>query len=281
MADERSPAGNTEKRVYQIWHDPGGHPSKMFEIRHGLHLAFPGGYVHVANVRASSLKEAAELATTDFDSKASPLTFWKEWKDKPGVETFKIPGMERLRDLWGGDVIVSPGGQPYRYDELDGFTAIPRQPDLAHPAPFQQGDDAKGSDRRPPRSLTRQIPALLRTAIARVSSFLKPSITHPPPGRDEGMHVAEAAAPRLRMNHAADSYAGLMNDLEAFADEFDRLALTAEQKALTKAFGQYVAGEAHGTIKYLTAEALRPDSAPDPAHRAQFQKRDPDKGLDR
>ncbi len=83
MADERSPAADTQKQVYQIWHDPGDHPSKMFEIRHAMRLPFPSGYVHVANVRASSLKEAAELATSDFDPNASsPLTFWQ---DKPGA----------------------------------------------------------------------------------------------------------------------------------------------------------------------------------------------------
>jgi hypothetical protein len=85
----------------------------------------------------------------------------------------------------------------------------------------------------------------------------------------------------LRMNHAADSYTGLMHDLEAFADEFARLARTPEQKALAKGFGEYVAGDAHNTIKYLTAEALRPHAAADNAHRAQFQQPDDATGLDR
>jgi hypothetical protein len=73
-----------------------------------------------------------------------------------------------------------------------------------------------------------------------------------------------SAAPPLRMNYAADCYAALMSELEAAADEFQRLARTPEQKALAKGFGEYVAGKAHSTIKYLTAEALRPDSVPAP-----------------
>jgi hypothetical protein len=53
----------------------------------------------------------------------------------------------------------------------------------------------------------------------------------------------------------ADVLDGLMSRLEAFSDEFERLAHTDEQKALAGAFGDLVA-EVHTGIRYM-AEATR------------------------
>src|SRR5206468_4052268 len=52
----------------------------------------------------------------------------------------------------------------------------------------------------------------------------------------------------------------LMTQLEAFSDEFARLARTKEQTALAKGFGEFV-GEAHTSIAYI-AEASRQHGSP-------------------
>jgi hypothetical protein len=68
------------------------------------------------------------------------------------------------------------------------------------------------------------------------------------------------------LNVAGDVYAGLMNQLEAAADEFVRQASTPEQAALAKGFADFVAGDAHTSLKYLTGLAVaanRPDAMPD------------------
>ncbi len=88
-----------------------------------------------------------------------------------------------------------------------------------------------------------------------------------------------------------------MTQLEAFGDEFARLAKTSEQKVLAEAFGEFVADEAHTAIRYIaevtrqhgpvgsgpqekdrqgiaaTAQAAIPDSS----HRAQYRRRDHDR----
>jgi acyl-CoA reductase-like NAD-dependent aldehyde dehydrogenase len=53
----------------------------------------------------------------------------------------------------------------------------------------------------------------------------------------------------------ADVVVALMSRLEAFGDEFARLAHTKEQKLLAEAYGELV-GEAHTSIVYI-AEASR------------------------
>ena len=77
-------------------------------------------------------------------------------------------------------------------------------------------------------------------------------------GPDAGLQAVQAlpssadnAPPDLR----ADVLDGLMSRLEAFGDEFGRLAQTTEQKALAEAFGVLVA-EVHSSIVSI-AEATR------------------------
>lgn len=54
----------------------------------------------------------------------------------------------------------------------------------------------------------------------------------------------------------ADVLDALMTRLEAFGDEFERLATTGEQKTLARAFGDLVA-EVHSAIKYIVEETYQ------------------------
>ena len=62
----------------------------------------------------------------------------------------------------------------------------------------------------------------------------------------------------------ADVVASLMSQLEAFGDEFARLARTKEQKLLAEAFGELV-GEVHTSIAYIAEASRQHGPAGDPA----------------
>jgi hypothetical protein len=65
-------------------------------------------------VRASSLKQAVEMATHSYDPNTVPHI--TSWPDKRSVQAFQRPCMDYIRDIQPGDVIVTPSGQPYRYE---------------------------------------------------------------------------------------------------------------------------------------------------------------------
>ncbi len=108
-ADERPFTG---PKTYQVWHnDNWPNPAPA-------HGRFPEGFSHVANVQANGLRETVEKATDQggllFDARP-----WLAWERKEGVEALVFGP----RDTVPGDVIVDPGGRPFRV-EHEGFKEI-------------------------------------------------------------------------------------------------------------------------------------------------------------
>jgi hypothetical protein len=99
-----------EKKFYQVWHDLGWPQSRINQMLGGHPPSrFPDDYVHVADVKADGLRQAVEL-TTDKGSILSGTDI--AWERNKEVKSFHVGN----RDTDRGDVIVTPSGQPYRYE---------------------------------------------------------------------------------------------------------------------------------------------------------------------
>jgi hypothetical protein len=125
----------TDKPPYQVWLNTTLLP-KQREAK--AYLSFPAGYHHFANVKADSLTQVVAVMNNSL-SIFSPD--FRQWEKDNGVQTF-LPGVV-ARDIGRGDVIVTPAGQPYRYDG-ESFKRMSIQPDPARRARFQA--QANGKD---------------------------------------------------------------------------------------------------------------------------------------
>jgi hypothetical protein len=127
--------------VYQVWHDAGWPERAGLNARFGVETPFPAGFLHVADVQASGLGQAAAL-TSDAGDILDPdgAVPWQPWESKAGVRPI-IP-RPFTRDTDAGDVIVDPHGRAHRYDGR-GFRAI-------EGAAKQHGPDAADRGRHAP-----------------------------------------------------------------------------------------------------------------------------------
>ncbi len=104
-----------EKQTYQVWHDRGWPQSRINQTLGGWPPSqFPDDYFHAANVQADGLREVVEKTTHIGHLLRSDPPF-QPWDTKDGVESF-TPKPFSPRETDAGDVIVSPSGQPYRYE---------------------------------------------------------------------------------------------------------------------------------------------------------------------
>jgi hypothetical protein len=130
IARGRAQPGSDE---HQVWH-LGGYPASRIAWAFGaFEPRFPQDYIHVANVQAASLDEAAALTTH-----AKGLVDGKlaSWRSNPGTNALvMIP-----RSTDAGDVIVDPSGQAYRV-ERHGFGPVETIAE-ARPSPSGMVDDA-------------------------------------------------------------------------------------------------------------------------------------------
>ena len=128
--------------------------------------------------------------------------------------------------------------------------------------------DWDGMNMQPPKTAWQDMDMgqrydLLRHALDESIWSLEPSAKWDEPGDSQKLAIefvkedVRQATPGFR----ADAFDAVMTRLEAFADEFARLARTKEQTALAEKFGEFVGDEAHTAIAWLAE--VRRDTRPE------------------